>query len=55
VERSDTHRALDDGDGFREGLNPSDLLPDAPFGLFGGPRSIFLIFRIFFVERREIA
>jgi len=29
VERSDTHHVPDDGDGFREGLNPSyDLLPD---------------------------
>jgi hypothetical protein len=25
---SDTHHALDDGDGFREGLNPSYDLPD---------------------------
>jgi hypothetical protein len=29
VERSDTHHVPADGDGFREGLNPSyDLLPD---------------------------
>jgi hypothetical protein len=29
VERSDTHHDPNDGDGFREALNPSyDLLPD---------------------------
>ena len=29
VERSDTHHGLNDGDGFREALNPSyDPLPD---------------------------
>jgi hypothetical protein len=32
VERSDTHHVLGDGDGFREGLNPSyDLLPEGLF------------------------
>jgi hypothetical protein len=35
VERSDTHYVLDNGNGLREGLNPSyDLLPD---GLFDCP------------------
>jgi hypothetical protein len=39
VERSDTHHVQDNGDGFREGLNPSyDLLPD---GLFDLPDGLF--------------
>ena len=37
MERSDTHHVLDDGDGFREGLNPSyDLLSDGLFELPDG-------------------
>ena len=37
MERSDTHHVLDDGDGFREALNPSyDLSPDGLFDLPDG-------------------
>ena len=39
MERSDTHHDPNDGDGFREALNPSyDLLPD---GLFEMPDGLF--------------
>jgi hypothetical protein len=43
VERSDTHHVPADGDGFREGLNPSyDLLPDGLFELPDGQITDFL-------------